>query len=198
MPVLLFYPKTRISAIYAGIVFHILLILTMDVPAIFFFLFPAQFLLFINPESVLKWIEKKRAYHQSALRPRLVYDGQCGFCLESVRKLKILDLFNRIECVDFRIQEDLSRVHPQLTLKSAVSQIHLVENDCSRDGKSELYGGFFAVRRLSLVMPMLYPSVLFLFLPGMGIVGPWIYKWIAKNRFLLHQNTMCTQNACYR
>ena len=53
LPVLLYCPKTRISAIYLGCLFHIVLILTMDVPAIFFFLFPAQFLLFVPPENIL-------------------------------------------------------------------------------------------------------------------------------------------------
>ena len=38
---LLFCRKTRMSAVYAGIFFHIVLILTLDVPATFFFLFPA-------------------------------------------------------------------------------------------------------------------------------------------------------------
>jgi hypothetical protein len=94
MPVLLFWRQTRMSAIYGGIFFHIILILTLDVPAIFFFLFPAQFLLFVDPEILLAWIDKKRSYHQSALRPMLIYDGHCGFCLESVRMIKVLDLFN--------------------------------------------------------------------------------------------------------
>src|SRR5262249_3486363 len=38
MPILLFWRKTRRSAIVLGFIFHVLLVLTLDVPAIFFFL----------------------------------------------------------------------------------------------------------------------------------------------------------------
>ena len=69
---LLFYPPTRISAIYLGVVFHIALILTLDVPAIFFFLFPAQLLLFIHPDRVLRWIEQKRLFNENNRQSRLV------------------------------------------------------------------------------------------------------------------------------
>lgn len=58
MPFLLYCRRTRLSAIFLGFVFHVALILTMDVPAIFFFLFPAQLLLFIEPEDVVGWIER--------------------------------------------------------------------------------------------------------------------------------------------
>ena len=54
---LLFNRSTRISAIYLGFIFHVVLVLTLDVPAIFFFLFPPQLLLFINPETIVEWIE---------------------------------------------------------------------------------------------------------------------------------------------
>lgn len=50
----LFIPRLRIAAIIYGFIFHILLLVTMHVPTIFFFLFPPQFLLFIPPEKWLK------------------------------------------------------------------------------------------------------------------------------------------------
>ena len=76
MVFLLFYPRTRISAIYLGCIFHITLVLTLDVPATFFFLFPPQLLLFIHPDHIIQWIEQKRLYNQStARRSQLIYDG---------------------------------------------------------------------------------------------------------------------------
>src|SRR5262249_34520458 len=129
MPFLLFWRRTRISAIYLGIVFHITLILTMDVPAIFFFLFPAQLLLFINSENILRWIEMKRDYNARAPRPKLVFDGNCGFCRESLRKLRVMDLYNTLEPVDFQTHPDLALLHPELTKEKAKSQMYLVESD---------------------------------------------------------------------
>lgn len=189
---LLFWHKTRVSAIYTGIFFHILLILTLDVPAIFLFLFPPQLLLFINPEKAIIWVKAKRAYHQSAKRPQLIYDGACGFCRASVQQLKIMDLFDRVDYLDYQSFPDLAALHPALNKEKAASQIHLIEPS------GPLTGGFFAFRRLSLLMPMLYPAVPLLFFPGMGIVGPFCYKMIAKNRYLFHFNKTCKSNACYR
>ncbi len=59
LPFLLFIRKTRYWGIGYGIFFHILLIVTLHVPTIFFFLFPAQLCLFINPEKVVAWLDKR-------------------------------------------------------------------------------------------------------------------------------------------
>ena len=189
---LLFYRPTRITAIYLGFIFHITLILTLDVPAIFFFLFPPQLLLFIDPRTVIGWIERKRLYNQSRQRSQIVYDGNCGFCRHSLNQLKIMDMFDVFEPVDFHRLDDPALVHLQLTQKTAASQLHLIEPD----GRS--YGGFEAFRRMCFNLPMCYPLVLILHFPGMGLVGPCIYRWVAQNRYLFHSNITCKSNACFR
>lgn len=189
---LLFYRPTRISAIYLGFIFHITLILTLDVPAIFFFLFPPQLLLFVDPRVVIGWIERKRLYNQSRQRSQIVYDGNCGFCRHSLSQLKIMDMFDVFEPVDFHRLDDPALVHLQLTQKTAASQLHLVEPD------GRLYGGFEAFRRMCFSLPMCYPLILVLYFPGMGLAGPCIYRWAAQNRYLFHSNTTCKSNACFR
>lgn len=189
---LLFYPPTRITAIYLGFFFHVVLILTLDVPAIFFFLFPPQLLLFIHPDTVIGWIERQRLYHQSANRRQIIYDGNCRFCLNSLTQLKIMDLFDVLKPVDFQKLEDPRVLHPSLSKEAAPSQIHLIEPD------GKLYGGFAAFRRLCFSLPMLYPLIPLVYLPGMGIVGPKVYQWVAKNRYLFHANVTCRSNACFR
>lgn len=47
----LFLPRLRYAAIAYGLIFHVLLLATMHVPTIFFFLFPPQFLLCVPPEA---------------------------------------------------------------------------------------------------------------------------------------------------
>ena len=187
-----FTERTRVSAIYAGFLFHIMLILTLDVPAIFFFLFPVQMLLFINPEHLLRWIEMKRRYHECAPRAKIVYDGHCGFCRESVRKLKVMDLWGTLEYVDFQSHADLSSVHPQLTKEEAATEVYLIEPDGS------LYGGFFVFQRLCLTLPMMYPAALIMYFPGAGIIGPMVYRFVAAHRYLFPVNKKCQDNTCVR
>jgi hypothetical protein len=59
------------------------LILTLDVPAIFLFLFPAQMMLFIHPQKITDWIEGKRRINTQSPRLKVIYDGACGFCRSS-------------------------------------------------------------------------------------------------------------------
>ena len=189
---LLFYPPTRITAIYLGFIFHVTLILTLDVPAIFFFLFPPQLLLFIDPKGVIAWVEKKRLYNQPTQRSRIIYDGHCGFCRQSLNQLKIMDIFDIFQPVDFHRLNDPTLLHAQLTKKTAASQLHLVEPD------GKLFGGFEAFRRMCFSLPMCYPLIPVMYFPGMGVIGPWAYRWVAQNRYLFHANTTCRNNACFR
>jgi predicted DCC family thiol-disulfide oxidoreductase YuxK len=173
MPFLLFWPKTRRSAIILGFIFHIILILTLDVPAIFFFLFPAQLLLFIRPQSIVRWIERNR---KRQLPLVVLYDGKCGFCATWVERLKIMDLWGRLA------------FEP---VKENLSELKLLDGDIT-------HGGFEAFRRFCLMLPMLYPFLLFVYLPGATWIGNWGYRLVANNRYLLHNNKACADNQCFR
>ena len=192
MPFLLFNPTTRLAGIGLGFLFHVTLILTLDVPAIFFFLFPAQLLLFIAPERILAWIEQQRKIFAHGPAREVIYDGHCQFCVASIDMLKVMDLFDRLTFVDYQTCKDLSVLHPDLTKEKVHSQLYLVEPS------GILYGGFFAFRRLTLLLPMLYPIIFFVYFPGANVLGPLMYAAISKNRYLFHMNKKCMNNACLR
>ena len=192
MPFLLFYPKTRRSAIWMGFLFHIILMLTLDVPAIFFFLFPAQLLLFIHPQKILDWINRTRAMNDLAPKFQIIFDGHCGFCQQSVAQLKVMDLFSKCAYVDFQAIEHLQRLHPSLNKEKAASQLHLITPD------GRIYGGFFAFRQMCWLMPMLYPFLPLMYMPLADWIGPAKYRFIAQNRYLLHLTQVCKDNHCFR
>lgn len=192
MPFLLFNKKTRVSGIYLGFIFHILLILTLDVPAIFFFLFPAQLLLFVDPEKIVAWIGEKRQFYSQAPQIKVIYDGNCQFCTASIEMLKPMDLWGRLAFVNYQTQENFQSLHPDLTKEKAHSQLYVI------DLKGNLHGGFFAFRKMAFVLPMLYPLLLVFYFPGSGVVGPLVYRWVAEHRYLFHLNKKCANNACFR
>jgi len=192
MPFLLFYRRTRNSAIVLGIFFHIVLILTFDVPAIFFFLFPAQLLLLINPEKILRTIEERRKLASEGVQSILLYDGSCQFCHRSVEQLRVMDLFNTLKIRDYNTALGENQSLPAgLTQEQAASQLHLIEPD------GMVGGGYFVFRRLSLRLPMLYPLIPIFYFPGSGVIGPLVYRWVAKNRYLFHFNKTCRDNRCF-
>ena len=60
LAILWFVPRARWAAILTGWMFHVLLLVTLHVPTIFFVLFPAQMALFIPPESIAAWCARRR------------------------------------------------------------------------------------------------------------------------------------------
>jgi hypothetical protein len=45
-----------------------------------------------------------------------------------------------------------------------------------------LEGGFYSFRRLTLVLPPLWPLAPLMWLPGMQLMGVPAYAWVARNR----------------
>lgn len=189
LSILWFVRRTRLPAIAIGWLFHILLLVTLHVPTIFFFLFPAQMLLFIPPEDVVAWIERRRQ-RKAGRQGLLVYDGHCMFCVGSVRRLLVLDLFGYLRPVDYQRVEDVATLHPLLTRERCHAQMHLVEP------AGRLSGGFGAIRRLSLRLPLLWPLAPLVHLPGAWFAGDPAYRWVARNRYLLHRHHACDDNRC--
>jgi predicted DCC family thiol-disulfide oxidoreductase YuxK len=190
LPFLWFLPQTRTVGITLGIAFQVMLWATMHVPTIFLFLFPAMMLLFIQPTVLVQWIEARQARHAAQDRAVLFYDGQCGFCLESVKRLRVLDLFGWVDPLDFHAQPDLSRLHRELTPERCRSEMVLLEPN------GTLSGGFDAFARLSRRLPLLWWCAPFVYLPGARWVGTRVYRWVALNRYLLHRNAVCATNQC--
>jgi len=177
MPFWLFYPKTRRAAIVLGFCWHILLVLTLDVPTIFLFLFPAQLLLFIHPQKIMDWIESKRQINAKSPRPKVIYDGSCGFCRSSIRAIEIMDLWGKLEYVPGNSSL------PEMRLEMP-------------DGKT--YGGFFGFRRLAWICPMLYVTIPLVYFPGSGLIGPLVYRWVARHRYLFPVFHACKRKECSR
>ncbi len=189
LPILWFIRRTRIPAIAIGWAFHLLLLATLHVPTIFFFLFPPQMLLFIPPEDVVAWIEGRQHQYDEG-QGLLIYDGHCMFCVGSVRRLLVLDLFGYLKPVDYQTAEDVTALHLSLTRNQCHAQMHLVEPD------GRLSGGFAAIQRLSRKLPLLWPAAPLVNLLGARRIGDPAYRWIARNRYLFHRHRACDDNQC--
>ncbi len=190
IPVLWCVPATRAVGIALGIAFQLMLWFTLHVPTIFLFLFPPLMLLFIRPEALVEWIASRQMLSAKGGRAILLYDGQCGLCLASVRRLRVLDLFGWVDPLDFHKQPNLALMHPSLTPERCHSEIVLLEPE----GRAS--GGFAAFARLCLHLPLLMGLIPLVYLPGMGWVGTRIYRWVAEHRYLLHRNPTCATNQC--
>lgn len=190
VPLLWFVRKTRVFGIALGFIFHLLLWGTLHVPTLFLFLFPPMMLLFIEPETIVRWIESRQEHHALAERGMLLYDGNCGFCLESIKRVRVLDIFGWVDPLNFHKQPDLFKLHPALTPERCRSEMILIEPN------GRISGGFGAFRQLTRHLPMLWILSPLAYLPGAAWAGNRVYRWVSEHRYLLHKNPICTSNQC--
>lgn len=53
------------------------------------------------------------------------------------------------------------------------------------------FGGFYAVRRIWIQMPLTFLPALLFYIPGAQLAGVPFYKWIAKNRHRFGGKSAC-------
>jgi predicted DCC family thiol-disulfide oxidoreductase YuxK len=119
----------------------------------------------------------------------ILYDGECPLCLRSVRKLRRLDWLGRLDYADARHPEQLPSDLPPLEPEALLREMHLVTAD--REG---VHRGFGAFRWLAWRLPLLWPVVPLLYVPGVPTLGRKIYAWIARNRM---GSVSCREGVCH-
>jgi len=117
----------------------------------------------------------------------VLYDGDCGFCQQSVRLLKALDWFGALH---FRSARDADLPASEVPLDRAkmLDEMHLLTPD-----RRTAYAGFSAFRWVAWRLPLTAPVAPLMYLPGVLWVGNRVYRWVARNRFKL---VPCANNAC--
>jgi predicted DCC family thiol-disulfide oxidoreductase YuxK len=118
--------------------------------------------------------------HLTTKRGRLqvLYDGLCPLCGRTVQLLTGLDLFNRLEFLDFR-RLDLNAYNRSHGLDLTLTAL---EEEMSIIFRGKAYRGFYGYQRIALALPALWPLAPWLFLPGLSSLGALVYGYVARNR----------------
>ena len=109
----------------------------------------------------------------------MYYDGQCQTCRVIMIFLSKIDFFHRITWISYN---DVNRIPDGITLEDLRKYVHLFNH------KGEFASGFYAFRKLTSLIFLLWPLVGFLWIPGVDIVGIKVYKFIADNRACIPKN----------
>ena len=102
-------------------------------------------------------------------RIEVLYDGECGLCRRSARILQRLDILRQLDWVDFRrtsVDVDTSRLEHEMAARSG----------------GRTYFGFSAYRVLSWRVPVFWPLLPLVYLPGARLVGDAVYRRVAERR----------------
>jgi predicted DCC family thiol-disulfide oxidoreductase YuxK len=142
-------------------------------------------LVFYDFTSVLTRVGK---WLGAARRLQVLYDGFCPLCRRTVRLLTCLDLFRRLDFQDFR-RLDIADYNHRHRLNLCPEELEKAMYVIS-GGQS--FSGFFAYRMISLAVPVLWPLVPFLFVPGAAVLGTVMYRFVARHRLkLVTCNSSC-------
>ena len=91
------------------------------------------------------------------------------------------DWFGRLAFSDMeRRWASVAGNYPGITIEDCEREIHLLLPDGS------VSTGFFAFRKIVGYLPLAWPFVALLYLPGSSTIGPKLYRWIASRRSRLH------------
>lgn len=116
----------------------------------------------------------------------IVYDGGCEFCRRALAVMRWLAHREIFWLHDASDRAALTERFPMLARADLDDAMFAIDADAG------LTRGFFAFRRLIWESPWLYPLLLVFYCPGVSILGPAIYAWVARHRRRLG----CAGGAC--
>jgi predicted DCC family thiol-disulfide oxidoreductase YuxK len=106
----------------------------------------------------------------------VIYDGQCGFCVRSLKVCRALDVRGALRFHDANARTQIDASFPELAAADFANAMFAVAPDRS------VTRGFFAFRRILWESPLTWPLIPLFYLPGSGVIGSRVYAWVARNR----------------
>ena len=103
------------------------------------------------------------------------YDADCRFCTRLVRWLSRADVFQRVIWTPY---QSLETPPAGISWEDLERSVYLVNG---RRGRH--YEGFYAIRMLTVRLPLLAPLAPIFWIPAMGVLGAAVYRWVARNRY---------------
>jgi len=119
----------------------------------------------------------------------VLYDEHCPFCVAQMRLLKRLDWWHAFAAVPMS-DPTVAELIPGVSRGELLEAMRYV----TRDGR--VYEGARGFRHLALRVPLLIPLALLLWVPGLIHVAEWVYRRIARNRYVLSRILKCDGATC--
>ncbi|PAW60538.1 MAG: hypothetical protein B9S36_07900 [Verrucomicrobiia bacterium Tous-C2TDCM] len=118
----------------------------------------------------------------------LLYDSDCPLCTFQSRVLSWLDWCHVVEMVPLK-DERAALIAPQITREDLLEAIHCITPT------GEIHRGARAIRFLGMRIPLLVPTGLFLWIPGVIQIAEVVYRFVSKHRLVLSKLFGC-KGAC--
>ena len=110
-----------------------------------------------------------------------IYDSNCAICQTTRVIMQKLDWRLQIEFLDLHAHEVVQRRFPNLADRDLMGAMHVV------DSNQTVYSGFAGIMQLLKAVPLGIPFWLIFRLPGLGRLGPAVYRWVANHRYEINR-----------
>ncbi|HET6959828.1 MAG TPA: DCC1-like thiol-disulfide oxidoreductase family protein [Vicinamibacterales bacterium] len=122
-----------------------------------------------------------RRHAPSGANRLVVFDGSCGLCTGTIAVLRRLDVLGRLRVTDARTDWiRLAAAYPFLNLEACLTDMQVVVT--RKNGASSVETGFDAYRSMAWVVPLAWPLLPLLYMPGVPAVGRRVYRFVASHR----------------
>ncbi|MCA9189483.1 MAG: DUF393 domain-containing protein [Planctomycetales bacterium] len=125
----------------------------------------------------------------------VIYDGHCRFCTHGVRQLHALDWGHRLAYMSLH-DADVPRRWPHLTHEQLMRHMYVATSPSTKSPTGKQYAGADAFRYLTRRLPLLWPLMPLMHIPGTMALWRWLYDLIARNRYRVMGKTSCDNGAC--
>jgi predicted DCC family thiol-disulfide oxidoreductase YuxK len=111
----------------------------------------------------------------------VVFDGSCGICKRTIAVLRRLDVLGRLQIADARADWlRLAAAYPFLNAEACLTDMHVIVT--RKHLAFSVVTGFDAYRSMAWVIPIAWPLLPLLYVPGVPAVGRRVYRFVASHR----------------
>lgn len=187
LPIALLWRPTRVLWAAMGLAFHNLTNLLMNIS---FVTLQVMYVMFVDWQRLLRWLGRATLGEPI----RVLYDGNCGLCRRTMAVLGVMDWLQQLKPVNALNREAVvAEGLGFLDDAALMTDMHAAWRENERDGgrgtgdEGVVDGwrtakGYSAYQQIAWRVPVLWPSLLFIYLPPIVAIGWKVYRRVADSR----------------
>jgi predicted DCC family thiol-disulfide oxidoreductase YuxK len=179
--VLVWIKELRYWVLLGGVVLHLGIDYTMNIP-LFAPIMMSSYITFIDGPDMDKFLASCRNFINRFTGFKtpipVFYDGKCSFCTRSIEILQRVDVLHRFKIFDI-FKPETKKQFSDFDAERANRELLV------RTPSGEWLGGFYAFRFMAGHLPLAWPILPLLYLPGMNLLGEKFYRNVADHRYCL-------------
>ncbi|WP_425400954.1 DCC1-like thiol-disulfide oxidoreductase family protein [Aeoliella sp.] len=173
-PLAVLWKPTRVVWACLGLFFHNMTRLLMNIS---FYTMQAMYVMFVDWQRLFTWLGRKMFGEPITV----LYDGNCELCRRTMSVMLVLDWLHQLRPVNAFDRERFTAMGlGHLEDDALMRDMHAGERTADRQWRTTK--GYDAYQRIAWRVPLLWPTLLLVYLPPVAAMGRRIYRHVADTR----------------